>query len=133
VYIFFVPQPLKNKLKPLDLGGEPISHRLKQFRRQRGFSQAEIAEKIGVTRGAVSAYESGRVGISNAILVRFAIALGVSSDELLGISGQHLEKPAALRIMRRLKKIETLPPSKQKAILQTLDMALHNVEPQKSR
>lgn len=83
---------------------------------------------VGITRESIAAYEAGRVRISDDILVRFALSLGVSADKLLGISGQSLESPSSLRIMRRMKKIEKLPPSKQKAILQTLDMALQSVE-----
>jgi transcriptional regulator with XRE-family HTH domain len=128
-----MPRPLKNKLKPIEMDSEPVSQRLKHYRRQRGLTQAEVAEIIGITRESVAAYESGRVRLSNEVFVRFAVALGVSADKLLGISGRHLEDPTALRIMRRLKKIEKLPPAKQKAILQTLDMALQNVEPGKGR
>jgi len=133
LYTLLVPQPLKHKLIPLDRGFEPISHSLKQFRRQRGLTQAEVAEKIGLTRQAVAAYESGRVQVSNEILVRLTLALRVSADKLLGLAEKHAEDPSSLRIMRRLRKIERLPAAKQKAILQTLDMALQNVEPTKAR
>jgi transcriptional regulator with XRE-family HTH domain len=102
---------------------------MKHYRKLRGLTQAEIATKIGVTRETVAAYESGRVRVVDEVIVRFALALGVSADKLLGISPQRAESPSALRIMRRLKKIEKLPAAKQKAILQTLDMALQNVEP----
>jgi transcriptional regulator with XRE-family HTH domain len=101
-------------------------------RRQRGLTQAELAQKIGTTRESIAAYEAGRVHISDDILIRFSLSLGVSADKLLGIAGKALEDPSTLRIMRRLKKIEKLPPAKQKAILQTLDMALQNVDQSKS-
>jgi len=62
------------------------------------------------------------------MIVRISLALGISSDELLGLSNRALEEPTSLKIMRRIKNIEKLPPAKQRAILQTLDMALQNVE-----
>jgi transcriptional regulator with XRE-family HTH domain len=133
LYTFPMPRPRKYKLKPLGLDTEPIGVRLKHFRKLRGLTQAEVAAKIGITRGSLAAYETGRVRVVDEMIVRFALALGVSADKLLGISAQRPENPSALRIMRRLKKIERLPPAKQKAILQTLDMALQNVEPERTR
>ncbi len=131
LYTSRVPRPRKYQLKPLERDTEPIGTRLKHFRKLKGFTQAEIAAKIGITRGALAAYEAGRVRVVDELIVRFALALSVSADKLLGIAAQRSENPSALRIMRRLKKIERLPPAKQKAILQTLDMALQNVEPEK--
>ena len=36
-----------------------LSHRIAQLRRQRGWSQEELAEHMGVSRQAVSKWESG--------------------------------------------------------------------------
>jgi transcriptional regulator with XRE-family HTH domain len=123
-----MPQPIKNPLPPLDLGNEPIHDRLQRLRRQRGVTQAKLAQQVGITTAAISAYELGRVRMVDEMIVRISLALGISSDELLGLSNRALEEPTSLKIMRRIKNIEKLPPAKQRAILQTLDMALQNVE-----
>lgn len=48
------------------------------------------------------------------------IALGTSSDAFLGLNGSEIDTPS-LKLVKRLKKIEALPPPKQKALLQTID------------
>jgi transcriptional regulator with XRE-family HTH domain len=123
-----MPRPLKNALKPIEPNAELIGDRLQRLRKKRGLTQAELAEQIGITREAVSAYEAGRVRLVDEIVIRCAIILHVSTDELLGVSMTNSDDSPSLRIMRRVKKIERLPPAKQKAVLQTLDLALQNVD-----
>ena len=35
---------------PLDFGGEPLGERLTRLRKQRGYTQVEFAEKVGITQ-----------------------------------------------------------------------------------
>jgi len=56
------------------------------------------------------------------MVVRFAMALGVSSDELLGLSQIDTDQgQPSLRFTRRIRELEQLPEPKKKAILKTLD------------
>ncbi len=57
---------------------------LKYLREQRGFTQAEFAEKAGVSAVSVCRYESGEREPDLATLRRLADVLAVSVDELLG-------------------------------------------------
>jgi hypothetical protein len=64
------------------------------------------------------------------MVVRFALALGVSSDELLGVPSRKTPAPKArlsLKLVRRLQKIEQLPSTQQKSLLQTIDGFLRGV------
>ena len=119
-----MPQPKKNDLKPLDININPVGKNIQIYRKKRGLTQLQLAEKIGITRGLVSAYESGRIHIYDEMIIRFAIALKTTSDELLGISKKVADKEPALRYMKRIKRIEELPPAKQKKVLQSLDLML---------
>ena len=62
-----------------------IGHRIKFCRKERGFTQSELAEVIGVSMQAVSKWETdtGMPDISQ--IVPLAKALDVSTDYLLGI------------------------------------------------
>ena len=51
----------------------------------RGLSQTKLAQKIRSIHALVSDYERGNLRLSAEMTIRFAKALGVSSDELLGI------------------------------------------------
>ena len=60
-------------------------NRLKEARRARGLTQAELGRLVGVGKSAISQYEHGLRLPETAILVRLAGALGVSADWLLGL------------------------------------------------
>ncbi|MCX7710112.1 MAG: helix-turn-helix domain-containing protein [Clostridia bacterium] len=57
---------------------------LKQLRDERGLSQKDIAEHLGITRQAVAFYELGKREPDYQILRRLADYFGVSIDYLLG-------------------------------------------------
>jgi transcriptional regulator with XRE-family HTH domain len=82
----------------------------------------ELAEKIGIPHRLISDYERGRLHISDEMLARFSIALEVSADSILGLAENgHEDIKPSLRIIRRVSRIESLPSSKQKALLQIID------------
>jgi len=119
-----MPRRLKNPLPPLK-ATETVGQRLARLRKERGYTQRELAEKIGIAQRLVSEYETARLHLNEAMLARFALALEVSADRILGLDGnQHPPANPSLKILRRLNKIATLPPSEQKAFLQTIDALL---------
>lgn len=67
-----------DQASPLPLGG-----RLKQLRAEHGWSQADLATKIGTDAGQISRYENGRMSPSAEALVRLAEILDVTTDYLL--------------------------------------------------
>jgi DNA-binding XRE family transcriptional regulator len=52
-----------------------LGHRLAEIRRSRGLSQAQVAERMGVTKGRVSQIEQGKVSGQD-VVARYAAALG---------------------------------------------------------
>src|SRR5262249_13698356 len=127
-----MPTKSKLKLPPLNLGNESLGRRLARFRKLRALTQVQLAHKMGLTQNLISAYECNRLGMQAEMVVRFALALGVSTDELLGLKPLSLlgykyskssksSKPS-LKIIRRLNLIESLPPSLQKTLLKTIDV-----------
>lgn len=59
------------------------ANRLLQYRKDSGLSQEELAEKIGVSRQAVSKWERSEASPDTDNLIRLAEIYGVSLDELL--------------------------------------------------
>ncbi|HVR27569.1 MAG TPA: helix-turn-helix transcriptional regulator [Candidatus Polarisedimenticolia bacterium] len=108
--------------KPLDFHGETIGQRLTHLRKQRGYTQVELAEKIGIRQVLVSAYEKDRRGLSAEMAIHFALALDVSLDELLRPKGKKVSgKKPSRKVLRRLEEIEKLPPHQQNYLLKTID------------
>jgi transcriptional regulator with XRE-family HTH domain len=107
---------------PLDFGGETLGERLARLRKQRGYTQIEFAEKVGITQVLVSAYETDRHQFSAEMAVRFALALEMSLDELLHPKAKNgSSKKPSLRVQRRMEEIEKLPPHQQNYLLKTID------------
>ena len=60
-----------------------LYEKLYELRRASGMSQEELAEKLGVSRQAVSKWESGASDPSTMNLMALAKLFGVSAEELL--------------------------------------------------
>jgi DNA-binding XRE family transcriptional regulator len=58
-----------------ELLAQVVGHRLAEVRRARGFTQQQVAERMGVTKGRVSQIEQGKISGQD-VVARFAAALG---------------------------------------------------------
>ena len=106
-----------------------IGSRIARFRKERGYTQKELAEKMTIPWTLISDYERGKLRLHDKVLRKFAMVLEVSTDEILGIVREkHRNIKPSLKIMRRLTKIETLPQPEQKALLRIIDGFLKGVE-----
>lgn len=120
-----MPQISRFQLAPVDFGGESLGARITRIRKERGFTQLELATKIGIIQSIVSAVERDERKLSDEMAVRFAQAIGVSMDDMFG-AGQATNKgkKPSRKILRRLEQIETLPTTQQIALLRTIDALL---------
>lgn len=106
-----------------------MGDRLARIRRDRGFSQADLAEKLGVTQANVSDYERGRYVPNADTIVQLAQILGVSADQLLGLKPSKTNGPRPpRRVAKRLEQIDKLPAERQRALLTTIDAFLESAE-----
>lgn len=62
-----------------------VGERIRELRKQRGWTQAQLADKIGVTKSVISFYERQDRAPSPEVLIKFANLFDVSADYLLGI------------------------------------------------
>lgn len=62
--------------------------RLKIFRKERGLTQTQVADAVGLGRQAYAYYEKGEREPSTETLCKLADFFGVSVDELLGRTPQ---------------------------------------------
>lgn len=62
-----------------------LGQRIQELRGGRGWSQVEVARRLGVTKQTVSNWENGNIQPSVDMLVRLAKLFQVSADYLLGL------------------------------------------------
>lgn len=125
-----MPQIPKYDLEPLDLGEETVGQRLSKLRKARGLTQVDLANTIGIRQVLVSDYERGRLRPNCEMIVRFAMALDVTTDEILGLknSKKNDHHQLSLQIIRRAKKIEELPDPQKRTLLKTIDTFLKGAQ-----
>ena len=115
-------------MPPLKLiNKETFGQRLARFRKEGGFTQAELATKVGIIQVLVADYEHDKIRLNAEMICRFSQTLRLSADVLLGLRRSGTDSEAdttntiSLKLVRRIKKIDQLPNQKQKALLQTID------------
>lgn len=62
---------------------ETISDRIKKLRKDKGWSQAKLAEMLYVDRKSISSYENGKTEMHVDLLCRYVEIFGVSADYIL--------------------------------------------------
>ena len=72
-----------------------IAQRLAEMRRAKGYSQEELAEKLGLSRQAVSKWERAESSPDTGNIIALAKLYGVTIDELLRIDDERLLKRLA--------------------------------------
>lgn len=110
---------------PIDLGTETIGERIARVRKDRGFTQTELAVEMGIIQKLVSDYERDRLRPHPEMVARFSLALEITTDELIGLKKIKTSKTISnRRLLRRLARIETLPKKAQDTIINMIDLTL---------
>ncbi len=124
-----MPRISKYNLPPLELGNESLGQRIARLRKEKGYTQIDMASVIGISQVLISDYERNKIRPHYEMIIRIAFTLNITTDELLGVKpSKGTSKKTNLKIQQRMKKIEELPPSQQKVLLQNIDMFLKGVE-----
>ena len=61
-----------------------VFERLKQLRREKGYTQEQVAELLGIDRRSYCSYETGVNSINAQTLIKLSKIYGASIDYLLG-------------------------------------------------
>jgi transcriptional regulator with XRE-family HTH domain len=117
--------PKRPNSPSVDSGNETSGQRLARLRKEHGYTQVELAKKLGIIQSLVSDYETDRLRLPSELAVRIAVALDITTDELLRPQPRKSpRKKPSLKIVRRMEEIEKLPPRQQAFVLSALDSIL---------
>ena len=113
-----------------DKGARELGERLTQLRKERGVTQVEMAELLGVSQPVYSGYERGELRLHGELLVQLARILKVSADEILGLEkSPPARAPRDRRLLRRLQDLDKLSKRDRGALMRTLDAFLSKAQP----
>lgn len=105
---------------------ETLGARIAGLRRDRGMTQAELAEWLQVSQPVVWDYENNVIRIPADVVVELAKILNASTDEILGLKGD-ISRNATIknrRLLRQVQSIDKLSKRDQEALLRTIDAFL---------
>ena len=91
---------------------------LAQLRKERGLTQPQLAEKIGVHVAQVRRYEAGTSQPTLDVIRSLAVALGVSADELLFAED---ERGPSDDLKLQFEAVSKFDPESKKVVQQVLD------------
>ena len=101
--------------------------RIQQLRKEHGWSQPEVAKKIGTSGAIVSRYELGQMTPSIAVARKLADVFAVTLDYL----ASEREIPNILKdreMLARLQNLDELPPEDKDRIIQFVDVMIRDVK-----
>jgi transcriptional regulator with XRE-family HTH domain len=111
---------LKTKLEEEDLAfSREVGARVARLRKERGITQKEMAEKLGISQPHVSFYENGQLRLHAEVLAKISRILGVASDEILGLASPRKSSSptiGARKFSRIFLQVGQLPERDQRAV-----------------
>lgn len=100
-----------------------IAERIRLYRQQKGFSQAELAEKSTVNNKSLSRYELGSSIPPADALKNIADALGVSADTLLSDDVTSIKD---IDLFKKFEVIQDMNDDDKSIVLRFLDLTIRD-------
>lgn len=101
---------------------ENLGFRIQELRKEKGFSQTDLANKVGVSYAQISRYENKGSQPPAEILNNLANMLGTSVDYI--INGNSSEKAKATlndaKVLNYFKEVELLPEEEKNTVLNVI-------------
>ena len=101
-----------------------LGSRIVTLRKERGLTQTQLGEMIGVSQQQIVSFEKGRRKVPASALPKLSKVLGVSVEALLGIQSKPGKRGPAPKLLRQLEELQRLPRSKQRFVAEMLDTIL---------
>ncbi len=89
--------------------------RLATLRREAGYSQRQLAKKVGISKRMLVYYEVQTDRIPAHLLPQLSKALGISLEELMGLK-KGKTKRVNRKVLEELEKVSELPRRKQQSV-----------------
>lgn len=101
-----------------------FGRQLAHFRQQRGLTQQEFAEELGISRELVGHYERRCENPSIEFIIKAAKILGITTDELLGVAPERDKPGPSPKAQKLAERLSRMPRNKQAIILNMIEGAI---------
>ena len=101
-----------------------LGERIATARKALGMTQVQLANEVGVAQQVIASYEVGRRRVQVMLLPKLAHALAISVEDLIAGEGQPARRGPAPRLLHQVERIQRLPRSRQRFIMEMIDTAL---------
>lgn len=101
-----------------------FAKRLADVRKEKGFSQGELAGKLGIHANVLGRYERGEANPSIEMAARIADVLDISLDYLVGKNDQEVDQGIVDQVLT----IQKLPEEDRHCILYALEGLVRNAK-----
>jgi transcriptional regulator with XRE-family HTH domain len=101
-----------------------MAGRIADARKALGMTQAQLADELDVAQQVVASYEVGRHRVPASFLPRLARTLVMPVEELIGEEPQRSRRGPAPKLLQQIERIQRLPKSQQRFVMQMIDTAL---------
>ncbi|HXE04809.1 MAG TPA: helix-turn-helix domain-containing protein [Bryobacteraceae bacterium] len=100
--------------------------RIAQLRKERGWTQQELADKLGIAQQTLAHYEVARIRLPASTLPQLATLFMTSVDELVGHAQQKQagKRGPLPKWQQQIEAIAQLPKTQQRFVTQMLDTVL---------
>lgn len=102
-----------------------IGKKIREYRKERGLTQDELAEKVNLSPNHMGAIERAEKNLTLATLINIANALDVTADMLLC---DEIQNGYRIKTSMLTEKLEKLSPTDRNKILQMVDIMLGEQE-----
>lgn len=103
-----------------------LGNRIREYRKERGFSQEILAEKSGVSTNTISRIEGGQMAMSVGILQKIVKALGGDANTLLGVSTEVNE--TKIWVSAFSCRVQELKENEQEILKHTMNALIESME-----
>ena len=102
-----------------------FGERMATLRKAQGVTQVQLAETLGVSQQAITAYESGQRRVPISLLPALAEALGTTIEGVIGVDAKRSPgKRGPQPKIAQLEQIRSLPATKQRMVAQMIDAVI---------
>ena len=101
--------------------------RIAQLRKERGWTQQEMADKLGIAQQTLAHYEVARIRMPASTLPLLSTLFMAPIDELVGHSQnklRHSKRGPASKLQQQIEAVAQLPTARQRFVSEMLDTIL---------